>query len=64
MDKEKGVMKTDLILLDIPKAYKFKREHYTFIKEMKDGNVTLSSPNGRSWFKHVVSPIQIYFLAT
>ena len=64
MAKEKGVMKKDIILLDIPKAYKFKLEHYTFIEEMKDGRVTISTPNGPSWFRPVANPIQVCFLAT
>ena len=64
MDKEKDVIKKDIILLDITKAYNFKPEHYTFIEEMKDGKITISSPNGSSWFRHVANPIQICFLAT
>ena len=63
MGKEKDVMKKDIILLDIPKAYKFKREHYTFIEEMKDGKITISSPNGSSSFRHVANPIQICFFS-
>ena len=41
MDKVKDVMKKDIILLDIPKAYKFKPEHYAVVirdKQDEDPN--------------------------
>ena len=60
---QKDVMKKDIILLDIPKAYKFKLEHYTFIEEMKNGKVTISTPNGPSWFRPVANPIQVCFFS-
>ena len=60
---QKDVMKKDIILLDIPKAYKFKLEHYAFIEEMKNGKVTISTPNGPSWFRPVANPIQVCFFS-
>ena len=64
MDKEKDVMKKDIILLDIPKAHKFKPAHYVFIEELKNGKVAISSPTGTSRFRHVAKSMQICFFSS
>ena len=63
MDKVKDVTKKDIILLDIPKAYKFKPAHYSFIEQMKNGKLVISSPTGTSRFRHVAKSMQICFFS-